>query len=277
MKLFRISIFSLLLAGAIFFTGCIEINTLITVNKDGSGTVEETVLLTREVINMISEFQKSFSDSTSETKPFEFYNPEELEGQASNFGGKVKYLSSHEVSTENKSGYVVTYGFSDINELKINQNPDSRVKLEAVSEEPEVVKEFVTFSFKKGEPAEVRIRMPEDKKLTGDVNAETDSALQTMEADSVNLTEQIAAIFKDLRMSMTLKVNGDITKTNAEYRDGSIITLLDVNFSELLGNAEKLKEFRKVNPQNFEQVKEILKGIPGIKVEFNNPVFVQFE
>lgn len=268
---FAVPAFFILLTG--LFTGCIEISTLISVNRDGSGTVEETVLISKEIVEMIAELERSFTEDTTDLEPFQFYNEEELKTQSSNYGEEVRYVSSKKIDRDNREGYLVMYEFRDLNELKINQNPNSRVKLEAFEEEPEVTEEFITFSFIKGDPSEIRIQMPPEKQ----VEVDSSSVEEEMpEADTTMMNEQIAKVFQDLKMQMAINVEGDILKTNAEYVEGSRITLLEVNFGELIQNAHKMKEFRETDPQNFEQVKEILRGIPGIKVEINDLIYIQF-
>jgi hypothetical protein len=275
MKHIKILLLTAALSLALLSTGCIEISTLVTVNKDGSGTLEETVMLSSEIIEMITELQKSFAEDTAETEPFQFYNEEDLKTQTANFGEEVRYISSQKINRDEKEGYVVMYEFRDLNKLKINQNPNSRVKLESFEDEPEVEEEFLTFGFMQGDPAEVRVQMP----VENNIKADTGSAVveDTTISDTTALNEQLAKIFKDLKISMAIKVDGKITDTNADYVDGSEITLLQIDFNELLSNAEKFRKFRTTNPQTFEEVKEILKGIPGIKIDTKESVFVRFE
>jgi glutaredoxin-related protein len=258
---------------ALFFTGCIELSTLINVNSDGSGTVEETVMMSSKIIEMISELEKSFTDDTTEYEPFQFYDEEALKNQASDLGDEVRYVSSKKISRSEKEGYLVMYEFRDINKLQINQNPNSRVKLESFEDEPEVEMEYITFSFIDGNPDEIRIQMPTEKQFVSD----TTITLDTVDADTTMMNQQIAEIFKDLKITLALNINGNIIRTNADYVEGSRVTLLEVNFGELIQNAEKMREFRDTDPQNFEQVKKIIKGIPGIKVDTNNLIFVQFK
>jgi hypothetical protein len=271
----------IVLAAALFlflFHGCIEISTLVTVNKDGSGTLEETVMLSSEIIEMITELEKSFAEDTTDHQPFQFYNEEELKAQTSQFGEEVRYVSSQKISRERKEGYVVMYEFRDLNELRINQNPNSRVHLESFDEEPSVEEEFITFSYIKGQPNELRIQMPMEE-MIGDTTEkeEKDSAFIEQEKDTTMMNDQLAAIFKDLKISLMVGVEGNIVRTNAEHVADSKITLLEIDFSKLLEDPEKLAEFRDADPQNLEEVKEIIKGIPGIKVDLNKMVTVQFE
>jgi hypothetical protein len=265
---------------AVLFTfmlpGCIEINTLIKVSKDGSGILEETVMLSREIIEMISELEKAFLEDTLDFKPFEFYNESELKAQTNQFGEEVRYISSQKISRENKEGYLVMYEFRDLNKLRINQNPNSRVHLESFEDEPEVQEEFITFSYISGRPSEVRIQMPMEEMMGDTVEDEWMKDPEGIEeADEMN--EQLSKIFQDLRIAMTLNVEGNITRTNADHVEGSNIIILDIDFGKLLEDPEKIREFRDADPQNFEQVKTILKDIPGIRVDSNKQIIVQFE
>ena len=47
-------------------SGCIDLNVLVKLNPDGSGTIEQQVLLSKEFVSMISSFMAFSEDSTSE-------------------------------------------------------------------------------------------------------------------------------------------------------------------------------------------------------------------
>jgi hypothetical protein len=258
--------------------GCIEISTLVKVNKDGSGTVEETVFISKEIIEMISELEKAFMEDTSDYQPFKFYNEDELRSQAKQFGDEVIYVSSRSIERDDKEGYLVMYEYRDLNRLRINQNPNSRVKLESFEDEAEVEEELITFSYIKGTPNEIRIQMPAEE-FVKDTTEETAEVTESdvVQQDTSEMDEQIAKVFKDLRVSMWVDVEGEITKTNAEYVKGSRITLLDIDFGKLLENTDKLQEFREADPQNFEEVKAILKNIPGVEVDLNEVITIQYQ
>ena len=57
-KLVAVAIFLL-----VFLSGCFQIERVINVNKDGSGTIEETVLMSQEFINQIKQMATSFDQS----------------------------------------------------------------------------------------------------------------------------------------------------------------------------------------------------------------------
>jgi len=82
---------------------------------------------------------------------------------------------------------------------------------------------------------------------------------------------------KDMRVKIEIKIDGEITKTNATHVDGNTVTLFDIDFGQLISDTEKFEEFKKVNPDSFEEVKKLVSGIPGMKIELNKEVFIEFE
>ena len=62
----------------LFLSGCIEIQTKVSVNKDGSGTVEEMVLMSNEMIKMMNEFMSGFASDTAKPEEFKLYKEEDL-------------------------------------------------------------------------------------------------------------------------------------------------------------------------------------------------------
>ena len=98
------------------------------------------------------------------------------------------------------------------------------------------------------------------------------------ESDSLKESDlsEIKFLLKDLSISMTVDVNGEIVESNADNRTGSEVTLFNLNFGELLNNTQKLKELQKSN-YNLKELKEVMKDIPGIKIETNDPVVIKFK
>jgi hypothetical protein len=253
-------------------SGCIELNTKININPDGSGSVEETVLMSKEMINMLNEFMTGFAGDTAKPEEFKLYKEEDLKGRTAEMGEGVKFVSGSEIKTENKEGYKVVYSFTDINKLKIDQSPDSKIPDDGSGIDVNE-KKYVTFNFTKGNVSEVHIKMPDIKKDEDEIGSDTET-----ESDSLfekNLAE-MKFLMKDLSVSLSVYVNGEITETNALHQEGSSVTLFSLNFGELLNNTEKLKELSKINPNDIKELNEVVKDIPGVKIDINDPVVIKF-
>ena len=63
---------------AILFTGCIEMHTVITVKKDGSGLVEENIFIGKAIIDMFKEFAAAFADSTQPPQEFNMFEEDKI-------------------------------------------------------------------------------------------------------------------------------------------------------------------------------------------------------
>ncbi len=276
---------SALLLGLIFFSGCLQVDTNVKVNPDGSGTIEETVLMSNEVISMLKQFLTSFSDdSTKEAEDFEMFKEADAKKRASDYGDGVEYVSGEHINTDTQEGFKAVYKFKDLNQLKINQNPNSKLSLDELKDEGmgedtvDVKEEYVNFQFIKGKTPEIIVHFSQPKD-----NNENDSDSLKAETDEDSTMDnsaemaQLKQILKGLKMSLTLELNGNIKETNATYVEGSKITLFEINFGKLLEDEAKFKEFTKVHPNSLDELKEIVKGIPGIKIQMNEPMMVKFE
>jgi hypothetical protein len=260
---------------SLFLTGCIQLQTKIFVNKDGSGTLEETVLMSKEMIKMMNEFIMGFTVDTTEVEEFNLYNEEDLKNRVSELGEGVTFVAGTEIKEEDKEGYKVVYNFSAINKIRIDQNPDSRIPTDSANIEMQD-KEYVTFNFNPGDISEIKIKMP-FKQEEYEKEEETEEEIEASK-DSLGEADisQMKFFIKDLSMSFVIDVEGEITETNSDYQQENSITLFNLSFGELLDNTQKLKELKKINPDNLLELKEIMKDIPGIKIETHDPVIIKF-
>lgn len=259
----------------ITLTGCLRVNTTINLNPDGSGTIEETVFMKGAILDMIRQFASSF-DESGEAEEFSFYKEEEQIAKAIDYGEGVAFLSGEEIFETDWEGYKVTYAFTDINKLKIDPSPDNKVNLgDEVETSSETVREYLTFSFKKGSPADLTIKLPQPD-FSKDEETEI---VETEVTDSLNddsMTEMFKNMFDGMRMSVNLKLNGQIEETNAAFVNGNVITMIDVDFTNILLNEDVIKTLESKKPESMEDFREITKDIEGIKIEFNDEVTVRF-
>ena len=263
---------------ALAIAGCIDVKTKIKVNKDGSGTIEETMLMSSEMVQMMKQFMAGFGADSTNTQEFNLYNEDELKSKASDYGEEVQFLSGKELKQDGREGYTAIYSFADLNKLRFDQNPDSKMPegVEAAEQEP-AQKEYITFKFDRNDGSEITINMPPASKES----EKTDSTMDVgnVSTDSLNNGDlsKLKALMKDFSISLVVETDGEIKETNASYVDKSSVTLFDLNFNLLLNDPEKLKALKKINAGNIEELKDLLKNVKGIKIETNNPVKIKFD
>ena len=272
--LISLLIFSVVLAIA----GCIDVKTKIKVNKDGSGTIEETMLMSSEMVQMMKQFMSGFGADSTNTQEFNLYNEEELKNKASDYGEGVQFLSGKELKRDGREGYAAIYSFADLNKLRFDQNPDSKMPegVEAAEQEP-VQKEYITFKFDRNDGSEITINMPPASKESEKTDLTIDTGDTSTDSLNTGDLSKLTAMLKDFNISLVVETDGEIKETNASYVDKSSVTLFDLNFNLLLNDPEKLKALKKINAGNIEEVKDLLKDVTGIKIETNNPVKIKFD
>jgi hypothetical protein len=266
----------LLLSISILFVGCIESTTLIRVSRDGSGEVEETFLMRTDVLTMLMGFAEAPGDENEgESMPVDL---EKLERKARGMGEGVSLKSAEELSTEKGQGYRAVFSFTDINELVVNQNPDENVPSTDASGEDAPKTEYITFQFRKGSDSETAVltifNPQEEPEETVPVTKEEKT--QKAEAADEEMLEMLKEIFRGMRIHLALEVDGTILSTGATYRDGSKVTLIDMDFTKIIENEELFKELASTDTGSVEKTKEIIKDIPGIRVELQDRVEIQF-
>ncbi len=260
-------------------TGCLQIEKIVKLKPDGSGTIEETVVMGKDVLAQMEQMAAGFGAKVEkkEDKPgakgFELMDEKKLKSAAAQMGDGVSFVSAKKIENDKGSGFVATYAFKDINKLKLDQNPGDAMPVAAPGKTgggPGKGKvEPVRFKFTKGTPAELVVVMPvPDLKKT-----EKKEQAEGMEDMAMQMMKQM---FKDMKVSMAVEVSGTIQETNAEYQDGSRVTLMEMDFNKLLSDPEKFKKLAKENPKTLQESKALMKGIDGVKVETAPEVRIKF-
>ena len=259
-------------ATAVLFNGCIQIETTLFINKDGSGTINERVVMSKAFVNMLKEFALSFQDSTSKEE-FTLFKDDEIIDDAKNYGADVNYVSHNFISDENWEGYKAIYSFNDVSKIKISPDPDDKVEVGMGDEETGQAKEFYYFSFIQGDIAELIIDRPEIEKDKGE-----SEEIEQDETEEIN--DEIGDEFLEMMDGMSIKikvgVDGNIVNTNASYVDGSEVTLFQMDFSEMMKDKDNFKEFTNKEPKNLDEMKEFLEKFPSMKIEIEKPIKIKF-
>lgn len=258
----------------LFLTSCIDVTTRVKLNPDGTGTIEETVFISRDVLSMLEGFM-AFDSTYSEGEPVDMFSEDELKKEASSFGEGVTFVSSEKHENQNMKGYTAVYSFKDINKIKIENDPGEKVPDDFDNQDELDKKDVITFNYTKGNPSSLKILLPKPEEKSEDEKSLEAEEVE-MEADTTGMGSQMQMMFKNMKISVSLEVNGNIIETDAEYVDGNKITLFEMDFEKLLSDPEKLEKLEKTKPDNFEQALELMKDIPGFKIEFKEIVNVTF-
>jgi hypothetical protein len=267
----------LFITGSMFFllTGCFQITTVVRVNPDGSGTVEESMMLSKKIFTEINKVMQGFAGASGEKpKPLELFEPAKLKEQARTMGKGVIYRSGKKVETADYTGYTATYAFTDINNLKLSQNSGDPTGTTKPASLP------LVFHYSKGSPATLTITQAQAKAAgkapvapDAEPAAPADAPPKMSEADARKFLE----MFMGLKFVLAVEVNGTIVSTNATHRNGNRLTLLDFDLARLGTSGPELEKLSRLKNSSFEEAKELFKGIPGIQMDMNDKLTVVFK
>jgi hypothetical protein len=264
--------------------GCIQFATVITVKPDGSGFIEETSLIRKDIIQQMQSFAEGMTGQPGEekkaqakTKSPDFFDEAKLKEAAKAYGEGVTYVSARKIDSADYEGFKAVYAFTDINKVRIKQDAKDKVPSPSPQGDADAGKKQkdITFSFSKGDPAELRIKIPIDK------NAGAETPVQNKEPVSAAMPDEegkalLMMMFKGMKMALSVNIDGTILESNASYRDKSKVTLLEADLGKMIENAETLQKFSQAKPETIEQMRAFMKDFPGMKVELNNEVRIKF-
>ena len=257
----RIKLIVLAAIAALGLSNCIDVHQVVNVKKDGSGTIEETMLISLppELAQLGGGDQDPIADLLKSGKQ---------KDRAKEMGEGVEFVSAKPFEGKNGAkGLKTTFKFSDISKVKLNgdagmaaMNPDPTAK--AKDKDDQVMK----FGFTKGSTAKLTIKPPPMEGVDG-IEPDVDPQQFAM----------VSQFMKGMRVRVTVKPDGKITKTNATHSTKDSVTLVDLEMDKLLGDIGKFKEFsalakEKDRKKVAAKVKEL-----GIKAETKEEITVEFK
>ena len=255
--------------------GCLQVETTLNLNNDGSGTINQKVMLSKTFVNMMKEFAQSFGDSASaDQEDFSIFKDAEIKADAKDFGENVRYVSHKLISNDKWEGYEAVFSFDDISKIKIKPDPGSKVGFGEEGSEVPSEEDFYFFKFVKGSTPELIIDRPEIK-LSGET--EENNEEEQSEQNDEGMNEEILKMMEGMSIAVSVNVDGKIVDTNASYVDGSKVTLFEMNFAEMMKNKDAFKEFKNKEPKNIDEMKAFLEKFPGMKIQIDRPVTIKFQ
>ncbi len=257
--------------------GCFDSAILVKVKKDGSGTVEETVILSKAFTELMASFGAGMGGEEQEEQDQDLVDEDKLRAKAAAMGDGVELVRADPVVTDRGSGFKAVYRFKDINNLKINENPSDNVPgPPSGGEQAQSPEELVQFRFTRGGTATLEIIYPKDfdEQETQEESEEAEAGPDP-NADP-EMMAMMKELYADMRMKLVVEVDGSIVDTNATYRDGSRVTLMDVDFGKLMQEGDKFDELMQAKPETIEEMKRALEGIESIKVETAQNIRIRF-
>jgi hypothetical protein len=265
-----------LLACVVALTGCFQFRTVLQLDADGSGTIEETFLFSEVVLSMMQ------GDSTHA-----LYDEAALAARADSFGTGVRFVGVDSLAEGGFTGYRAVYAFDDVNTVRLMLGESGGTDL-AGEGAPEGAAEnalpALAFAYEgpmPGAGGRLHISIPREE---GEAGTPLDSAAVAAQAEVIRQQVQEAALLRGFlegaRLAVAVALPGPVAETNAQYVEETTLTLVDLGFGAFLDLMEADPELAArlqlaETPEDREAVLRALNAHPGLRFEPEEEVFVQ--
>lgn len=243
----------LLAALACMLASCIEIKSTVIVSKDGTATIEESVLMSAQLAAMMQGGQGDQLKGLVMDKA-------KAEERAKKLGEGVTVKSHEEVKTpDGKSGVKVVFAVADLSKLKY-------VPFEPEQEGKPSTTQPMTFALS---GSTLSITNPDaDKKKGGGGEAKPKKSPDEM-AMMKSQMAMMKPMFAGMRVAVAVKGANGISSSNATHLNDGTISYMDIQFDKIMDNADVFAGFMESADVGLspEEVAEKFKNVDGLKIE----------
>lgn len=257
--------------------GCFQVDQVVTLSPDGSGTLEETFMISRKVSESMAALTGGMAEQLggesvekAPKKEQSFFKDDEIKKRAESYGTGVTFVKMERLANKQFEGYKALYSFKNINTLRLDQSSPG-MSGQTGEQAP---KKGTTFSFTPGKAAKLVVTQHKSTPAAPAENsaAEAPPARETSPEELAMMRQ----MFDGLRISTTLVIKGKVLDSNATHRTGSTITLAEVDFGKILDKPEILAKMATIPSGDQAAAMEMIKKLPGMKVDMNDEVRVSF-
>ena len=260
---------ALVIAAVLPLVGCFEASTVVRVKADGSGTIEQRILLTDAAMDQLRAFAILGGNSASGIDPTSEAQARSL---AASIGPGVTYVSSMPVKTEKGQGRDTIYGFTDITQLRISEQPKVpgglSVKASGVSTDGEPI----TFALTRQPDGNVQLRILVPR--PGMLPLATANANGGVTPPSVEQIEMVRGMLAGARLTVAVEPEGQLVSTTSPFVDGNRVTLIDLDIDKAASDPDLVKKLQ--SPKTLDDAKTAINSVPGLKITLDPEIAITF-
>jgi hypothetical protein len=261
----RLLLRSLVFTAAIAAGGCFQSTTVITVNGDGSGTIDEQVLFSGAALAQMRGLA-----SLGGGKAFDPISEDQARQAASALGPTVRYVSSKPIATGEGLGRTIVYAFTDINQLHLNEQPPAPGGVTIRSRQLNTAENNIRFTLAPQADGRLvlHILLPQ--------SAPPPRARRGSPPPPPS-SEDLATLkdtFAGARLSIAVKPAGSIVRTSSPWVDKDRVLVIDLDFDQMAADPAVLARLRGVT--SVDDARSALSGVPGVKLPATSEVTIEF-
>jgi len=289
-----------LLPAAIAFalSGCLQNETTVRVKPDGSGTIVEETFLGAQMMAMLSSLDSLGGLGGLDGAPAkpakdpldEMFSQDKAKAKAAKLGEGITVEKIEKIEKDGKKGARTTYKFADINKLRLraedatgglNEGKGGAPPAATAAEDPapETTK-------KKGDPfrfqmadGKLTITMPKPDTTKKDAAKDKPAGEKPKEdaAEKAQSELMMKTMLADMKIAIRVVAESGIASTDASHVEGNSVTLLEMNFAELIANPDAMKTLEKLEGKSPDEIAAAFKGVKGVKLETKDKITIKMK
>jgi hypothetical protein len=260
---------------ALTLNSCLQHESTITLNKDGSGTIVEESRMSAEALAMMQAVEV-LEDENEDAQPAEtplenMISKERTEKRAKELGEGVTVVKAELVNVGAQKGARITYRFTDINKVTLVSTEGLNMMYSEMEAEDAADKdESIGFNYKDG-VLTLKPNFPEDGMdgLGGD------------ETENKEIGEKELGMMRTMMADMEVSVNlvsaSGIAETNATHHDKNSVTLFEIDMNKVMENPDGLKKLMTLDKVDPKQAYTEMNKIDGVKIEAKPEITIKLK
>lgn len=260
LRLIKTAKLALVLFAALALPSCLQNETTITLNKDGSGTIVEETLLGAQMLAMMTQFvQPGQPDPVAE-----MFKEDKAKAKTAKLGEGVEYVKTEMINKDGKKGARIHYKFADINKLSVNPSDvTDDMQQEGAPAEKDKKDESIKFAY-----ADAKLKIIVPPTDFDDMN------MDDAKGGDPQMEAMMKEMMRDMRITMKLVIADGIAASNVSHVKGDTVTLFDVQVGKMLEQKDALKKISTTAKTDMEAAKAAFGKLDGIKIETKNDATV---
>lgn len=224
------------LVAAVAASACITSTTTVKVRTDGSGTVEQVMLMNTAMMEQVGQMfasqmgatTKGSSTTAKSSNPFgDAFDETKMKAEIAKMKG-VRLVSRTPIKQDGFEGMKVVLAFDDVNQLALDENVGGKSSKDPMR---------VSLAKNAAGASVLTIHFPD---TPGKEAAGPKAGATTQKAPKAEDLAMAQMFFKGFRVQMSVEVEGTLIRSSSPYVEGNTVTLLDLDMEKLFENPEAL-------------------------------------
>lgn len=231
--------------------GCLQSSTLVKLNPDGSGTIEQTISMKKGLLEAADTSEEPFS-------------VEQAKAAVAGMGPGVAFVSSARIDTPGRKGLKAVYSFKDIRTLALTELMiiPAGIDIGDQSDPP------MALAFTQRANGHALLTIKNDVAVAGDAEP---SPFGELEDEETAKTEK--AMLAGMTVDFAIQV-GHLVRTNIPYVAGRTVTVLSIDFDQVFADRAALGTLRKT--KTLAEAMVALQRFRGIKLNVERELTIEF-